>query len=101
MTIFSFASFSLGSMAFSVIAHLTVGILLGLLYFRSLWWNVRLFTSGGHVTTTIVLFLGRFAVLGGLLALASLEGALPLLSMVFGLLIARAMVVRRIREAAP
>jgi hypothetical protein len=64
-------------------AHLTAGIVLGFLYFRSLWWNTCRFTGGGRVT------------------LASLEGALPLLMMALGVLIARSVVVRRVREAAP
>ena len=38
---------------------------------------------------------------GGLLTLASLEGALPLLVMALGVLIARSVVMRRVREAAP
>jgi hypothetical protein len=45
--------------------------------------------------------IGRYALLGGLLTLASLEGALPLLMMALGVLIARSVVVRRVREAAP
>ena len=45
--------------------------------------------------------IGRFALLGGLLTLASLEGALPLLAMALGVFIARFAVMRRIREAAP
>ena len=53
------------------------------------------------MTTAIALGLGRFILLGGLLALAALEGALPLLAMALGVLIARPMVMRRVREAAP
>ena len=45
--------------------------------------------------------IGRFVLLGGLLALASLEGALPLLMMALGVLIGRAIVMRNTREAAP
>ena len=82
-------------------AHLAAGIVLGVLYFRSLWWNARRFTGGGRATTTIALMIGRFALLGGLLTLASLEGALPLLVMALGVLIARSVVMRRVREAAP
>ena len=53
------------------------------------------------LTTTVALMIGRFALLGGLLTLASLEGALPLLVMALGVLIARSAVMRRVREAAP
>ena len=53
------------------------------------------------MTTTIALMVGRFALLGGLLTLASLEGALPLLMTALGLLIARPVVMREVREAEP
>ena len=57
--------------------------------------------AAGALATTIALMIGRFALLGGLLTLASLEGALPLLAMALGVLIARFAVMRRVREAAP
>jgi F1F0 ATPase subunit 2 len=85
----------------SLAAHLAAGIVLGVLYFCSLWWNVCRFTGGGRATTTIALMIGRFALLGGLLMLASLEGALPLLMAAFGVLIARSIIMHRVREAAP
>jgi len=82
-------------------AHLIAGILLGLVYFRGLWWNARLFTAGGHARTAILLMVGRIALLGGLLTLASLEGAGPLLVMALGVLIARAVVMRRLPATGP
>ena len=81
--------------------HLAAGIALGVLYFRGLWWNVRRLTGDGRVTTAVALMIGRFVLLGCLLALASLEGALPLLMMALGVLIGRAIVMRSTREAAP
>ena len=51
--------------------------------------------------TTIALMIGRFALLGGLLTLASLEGALPLLVMALGVFVARTVVMRSVRRAAP
>jgi hypothetical protein len=45
--------------------------------------------------------IGRFVILGVVLTLASLEGALPLLLMALGVLIARSVVVRRIGEVTP
>lgn len=101
MTWFSFAHLSAWAMAISLILHLAVGFGFGLLYFRGVWWNAQLFAAGGRVTMTIALTLGRFALLGGLLAMASLEGAPPLLAMTLGVLIARPMVMRRVQEAAP
>jgi F1F0 ATPase subunit 2 len=85
----------------SLAAHLAAGIALGVFYFRSLWWNARRFAGGGRAITVVALMIGRFALLGGLLTLASLEGALPLLMMALGVLIARPVVMRRVREAAP
>ena len=50
------------------------------------------------MATAIAVMIGRFVLLGVLLTLASLEGALPLLVMALGVLIARSVVVRKIRE---
>jgi F1F0 ATPase subunit 2 len=79
--------------------HLGAGFGLGLLYFRSLWWSVRRFADRGFLVATIVL-IGRFALIGGVLTLASFEGALPLLAMALGVVIARVAVTSRVREAA-
>jgi F1F0 ATPase subunit 2 len=89
------------TMLLSLAVHLAAGIAVGYIYFRSLWWNVRRFADGGGAARTIALQIGRFAVLGSLLTLASQEGALPLLVMALGVLIARAAVMRTLREAAP
>lgn len=101
MSILFFAHLAAWNMALSLALHLAAGLLIGLLYFRSLWWNARLFASGGRVRSTIALGLGRFVLLGGLLTLASLEGAPPLLAMSLGVLIARPIIMRHVREAAP
>ncbi len=101
MSFHSFDSLTSCIKFLSSAAHLTAGIVLGFFYFRSLWWNTCRFTGGGRVTTTIALMIGRYALLGGLLMLASLEGALPLLMMALGVLIARSVVLRRVREDAP
>jgi F1F0 ATPase subunit 2 len=101
MTSLSFNDLPTWAMLLSLAAHFVAGVLLGLFYFRSLWWNARRFTGGGHLATTIAVMVGRFVLLGGLLTLASLEGALPLLVMALGILIARSFVMRRIQEIAP
>ena len=101
MTSLAFNSLPAWGTCLSLAAHLVAGIAVGVIYFRSLWWNARRFTSGSHVATTIAVMIGRFVLLGGLLTLASLEGALPLLVMALGILIARSVVIRRIREIAP
>ncbi len=100
MSIWSFDSLPTWAMSLSLGAHLAAGIALGALYFRAVWWSARLFAQGGRAATLVVLIAGRFAALGGLLALASLEGALPLLIMALGVLIARFAVLRGRREIA-
>jgi F1F0 ATPase subunit 2 len=100
MSLLSFGGLPPWAMLLSLLAHLGAGIALGTLYFRGLWWNVRRFAAGGRIAVTIALTIGRFALLGGLLTLASLEGALPLLVMALGVLMARAVVMRRVRQAA-
>jgi hypothetical protein len=81
--------------------HLGVGFGVGILYFRSLWWSARRFAGQGGVATIIALTICRFALIGGVLALASLEGALPLLMMALGVLVARFAVTKEVREATP
>ena len=101
MSLVSFDGLPVWTILLSLGAHLAAGVMLGVLYFRALWWNTRRFALGGRVTTTVALMIGRLGLLGGVLTLASLEGALPLLVMALGILIARSAVMRRVREAAP
>jgi F1F0 ATPase subunit 2 len=101
MSVLSFDDLPALGRLLSLPAHLAAGIVLGVVYFRSLWWNARLFALGGRAAMTVAVMIGRFALLGGLLTLASLEGALPLLVMAFGVLIARCAVMRRVQKAAP
>lgn len=95
-----FASHSPDVAALDLVAHFIAGMVLGLLYFRSLWWGARLFASGGRAARAAAFVLGRFVLLGGLLALVSMEGALPLLAAALGVVLARPLVVRRIPGAA-
>jgi F1F0 ATPase subunit 2 len=99
MSFLSFACPPVWAMVFGAAAHLMTGIVLGILYFRSLWWNTCRFAKGGRVTTMIALMISRYALLGGLLTLVSLEGVLPLLMIALGVLIARSVALRRVREA--
>lgn len=85
---------------FALAGFLAAGFALGLLYFADLWWTVRLFTASGQVPAVIALTIGRFALLGGALVLASLNGAWPLLLVAFGILAGRFAVMRRVREGA-
>ena len=100
MSFMSFADLPPWAMLLSLAAHSAAGIGLGVLYFRSLWWNAA-GSPEAAANDDIALMLGRFVLLGGLLTLASLEGALPLLMMALGVLIARSAMMRTIREAAP
>jgi F1F0 ATPase subunit 2 len=77
------------------------GIAAGTLYFLSVWWNARLFASRGGAGLTMLLLLGRIAVLGCLLTLAARQGAMPLLAMALGVFVARFGVMRGLRAAAP
>ena len=86
---------------FDAAMFLGLGLVAGLLYFGSLWWSTRRFARGGRMAATVALMAARLAVLGGLLVLASLHGALPLLMMTLGVLIGRFAVMRRLRTAAP
>jgi F1F0 ATPase subunit 2 len=78
-------------------AYLTAGFVVGTLYFVCLWWNARLLAERGGAGVSILLMLARFAVLGGVLTLAAREGAMPLLLMEAGILIARFAVMRGLR----
>lgn len=84
----------------SIAVHLGAGLLLGILYFYGVWWNARLFASGGRMGTSILVMLSRIALLGVVLTLASLKGALPLLVTAVGILLGRFIVMRRLRNIA-
>jgi N-ATPase, AtpR subunit len=99
MSSWSFEGLPPWPIALSLAGHLAAGIGIGIVYLSVVWWNARLLALGGRVTTTIALMVGRFVLLSGLLALASLEGALPLLMMALGILIARFAVVRKVQKA--
>jgi hypothetical protein len=83
------------------VAYVAAGIAVGTCYFRAVWWSARLFALGGRAATATALVIGRFILLGGLLALASFEGPLPLLVIALGILIARSAVMYRVRKVAP
>jgi hypothetical protein len=101
MSIPSFDMLPAWAVLLGLAAHLGVGFGLGLLYFHSLWWSARRAAGRGSLVATIALMIGRFVLLGAVLTLASLEGALPLLTMALGVLAARSAVMNRVREAAP
>jgi F1F0 ATPase subunit 2 len=75
------------------------GAVCGFLYFQGLWWQSRLL-AGGRPGRALLLTAGRLVLLGGALALAVRAGALPLLAMPLGILVARTAVIRRVRRIA-
>jgi len=84
-----------------LLANLLGGLLLGWLYFGLIWRSARLFAQGGGLRLLLLTGLGRLAALALALLLAALEGALPLLVVAAGMLIARALYLRRVRRQAP
>ncbi len=98
MSLAGFHDLAPWAMTLSAGAHLAGGLLLGAGYFTSLSWQADRLAAGGRARTTIAMMVLRFLVLGGLLTLVSFEGALPLLAMALGLLIARIIIMRRLRE---
>lgn len=101
MSPFDFQSLPGWAAALSLGLHLTAGVGLGVLYFQGVRWSAHRFVEGGHTGTTVALTIGRFFLLGGLLTGASLEGAVPLLTMAVGLLAARVGVMRQVQVTAP
>jgi len=83
----------------SLTVWLAVGIAAGAAYFFIIWWSAGQFAGGGRITLTLALALIRLLVLGGLLMFASFRGAGPLLATALGVVIARFVVMRRLREA--
>ena len=81
--------------------HLVGGVAVGGLYFGSLWWHARLFDGAGRIRMLLTGMAVRFAVLGGVLTAASFEGAMPLLVTALGVLVARALVLRRAGQVTP
>jgi F1F0 ATPase subunit 2 len=81
----------------TMLISLTAGLCLGLLYFGGLWWNAHLLAEPGRMRVALAVMAGRFAMLGGALALAAWQGAQPLLAMAAGILVARFLVMHRVR----
>ncbi|HUW79630.1 MAG TPA: ATP synthase subunit I [Acidocella sp.] len=81
--------------------YFVAGFLLGLLYFQAVWWSARLFAENGRTFAAVGLTAARIVLLVGVLALASRQGAMPLLLMALGVLGARPLVMRRHRVIVP
>ena len=96
-----FANLPLWAMPLDIGAHALAGLGLGWLYFSVLWWKAHYFAQNGSIAAIGGLALARFAVLGVVLALVSLEGAPPLLAAALGVFIARSVMVRRFGAVTP
>jgi hypothetical protein len=98
MTILLFDGLPIVSMPIVLAANFAVGAGAGVLFFRTLLWNSRLMVGGGPISTAVALTLSRFLLMGGLLTLAALVGATPLLATALGVFIGRFFVLRDIRN---
>lgn len=84
-------SFSVSLFALGIV----VGFVLGLIHFASLKRVTALYLSDGPVWRAIGLQVLRLAVLAVALILMARQGAVPLFATLVGLLLARALVLRR------
>jgi hypothetical protein len=87
-----------GLEALRLSGYAAAGFMLGLASFASLKTNATLYLSGG-LWRPVALHLARLAALGAVLTLFATQGAGALLAGAAGLLVARHLVVRRVRTA--
>lgn len=78
---------------------LLAGLALGLFHFATLRRVTDLYLSGTAPARALAFQLARFALLIGALVLLAIAGAAPLLGGALGILLGRAIVLRRTREA--
>ncbi len=79
----------------ALLGYLAAGLLLGAAYFRTLRWTSDRLAAGRGARAASAVIVGRFALLGGILAAISMQGALPLLLTALGVFLGRAMVLYR------
>lgn len=89
-----------GALVARIAVSVVAGLVLGAAFFSLLGLNVRLYGSR-RWPVAMVLHLARWALLALALLVAARAGALPLLAMALGVLIARTVLVRRAREERP
>ncbi len=83
--------------AASAVAALLLGIGFGLGYFWALGRTARLYAAGGGMLAPTLLTAGRMAGAVLVLGAAAKAGAMPLLAMALGFLVARALALRAVR----
>ena len=79
--------------ALNATSFFVLGVMASSLFLWLLHWNVRLYTRGA-LPRAALLQLGRMAGLGGVLAIAVNQGAIPPLLVTLGFLVARPIVLR-------
>jgi N-ATPase, AtpR subunit len=84
-------------LAASAVAALLLGTALGLGYFWALGRTAWLYAAGGGMLAPALLTVGRIAGAVLLLGAAAKAGAMPLLAMALGFLVARALALRAVR----
>jgi F1F0 ATPase subunit 2 len=85
---------------FATALGFVLGFAAGLVHFATLRQVTALYLGGGALPRALGLQLLRLALLAGVLVLLARLGAGPLLAGALGVLIARAMVLRRARKEA-
>lgn len=85
----------------TLLGLLVLGVLLGLVFFQSLWWITLRLLGGGSARLMLACHLGRFALLGGALVWAARQGIGPLLAMAAGITLARMATLHRSRGTPP
>jgi len=77
------------------------GVLAGVAYFYNVWWTTQRFAGGGKTTLVVLTILLRLALLAALEAgFAFAGGATALVLCALGVMVGRAWVMRRLKEAA-
>lgn len=82
-------------------AHLFAGVFLGIFFFRCLWWQTQMLAGDAVAWGIVAMILGRYALLGSALVLASMTGAGMLISLTIGVLAGRQLALRKIGKTAP
>ena len=84
-----------------LIGWIGLGAIVGIFYFRALLRTTLWLTEAGHGAATAALTVARLGLLVGSLTFATLAGSLPLIATSLGLLIAKIVIVRRVKGTAP
>ena len=100
MSLFPYDAWLLVVRMVVISTYAAAGAMGGAIFFRALWWNTRIIVGGSDVSKAVALALGRFGLMTGLLTMAALAGAAPLLATALGVFIGRLSALRSIRKDA-